>query len=331
MEQFILAFDIGGTSVKCAIAKYDTGEIIHKYKTNVGYKETVLPEIKRLVKIELEKLSIDYSTQIKCIGIASKGAYDKKRRLILVAAEIGWFNYPVMDDIEKTFAGIPVFLTNDSRGACIGEWKRGLGRKYKSFLVLTLGQGIGSGIVLNNKLWVGHKNIAGEIGHGAYFQDQYRCSCGLDGCIEAISGASGISSLLMDQAAKNPQSKLGVLYKDLQRKDLPLNIEVVSKLIYQKDLLVLETLKNALKPLAARISLIQFLFNLEAILIGGGPSVLGDILLDCINFWRKQWEWPSIYDSLDLKVCELKNDAGVIGAIEFAKGKINKTLEEIPE
>lgn len=135
---------------------------------------------------------------------------------------------------------------------------------------------------------MGHQNIAGEIGHGAYLQDLYRCSCGLKGCIEAVAGASGITALLMDQAVKAPQSPLGILYQKLQRQEKHLNLEIVSDLIYKEDAMVLEVLRNALRPLAARISLIQFLFNLEAVLIGGGPSALGQILIDSVNFWRKQ-------------------------------------------
>ncbi len=310
-ESLILAIDLGGTSAKCAFANMK-GEMLYKFAIPTKYGDEVIPNLKQGTIDECLKTGFKYEN-IKIISFGCKGPFDKDKGVILNAGDIGFFNYPAKEVAEKEFK-IPVLITNDSRAATIGEWKRGIGRNYSSFVCLTLGKGIGSGIVLDNKLWRGAHNTAGEIGHGGFMQEYIPCGCGLPFCLESLSGAAGIEWCLNYYADMMPASNLGMLKSKLNNQ--PLTIKDCSDLFKKKDYEAENVLKKAFKPLAARISLIAFLFDIEAILIGGGPSQLGDVILQPLKEYIKQCTWESIYKKLDIKICTLKNDAGIIGLIE---------------
>ncbi len=317
-EDLIFAIDLGGTSAKTALANFN-GEITHKFTIKTSYGDEVIPNLKAGLDQELAKLNISYDC-IKAIGFSCKGPFDDHKGVIINAGDIGFFNYPARDIAEKIFQK-PVILTNDSRSAAVGEWKQGAGQKYQSFICLTLGKGIGSGIILGNQLWQGAHNLAGEIGHGGFMQNKYICGCKLKHCCEASSSAIGIEKDLNDFAKTNPVSSLGKLR---EKQGGEFTLKQAATLIKNDDPDAQSILKEALRPLASRISLAIFFLDVEAVLIGGGPSELGDKLLDPIKELVAECTWQSTCDQTDFKVCELKNDAGIIGTIEWTLLKFLK-------
>ena len=312
-EKLILAIDLGGTSVKYAFANYPEGKILHKFMSEVSAKDKVIPEMKIAVEKELEKLDLSYD-QLICIAFACKGPFDDKKGLVINAGGIGWFNYPAKEVAEEVF-GIPVYLNNDSRSAAIGEWKKGKGRNYKNFICLTLGNGIGCGIVLNNEIWKGSSNMAGEIGHGGRMQETHKCACGLEYCTEGQSNALGIEQSLEQYAFNNPGSKLHEIYVKSNNK---ISLKDCNELLNKGDELANKALESALEPLSKRISLALFLLDLEAVFIGGGPSNIGEPLIKAIKNTLKEYLWEHILNKVVIDVCDLKNDAGVVGIVQYA-------------
>ena len=309
-QDLIFAIDLGGTSAKCAFATMD-GNIIHQFTLPSGYGDEVLVNLKKGYNAELLKTGYK-NEQVKVIGFGAKGPFDEERGLTINAGDIGLFNYPTRKIATEIF-GKEVILTNDSRAALIGEWKRGSGQKYHSFIALTLGCGIGGGVVLENCLWKGVHNLAGEIGHGGLMQNTAKCGCTLDGCVEAVSSAVGIENALNAYATAHHDSSLGQHLAKLQK---PLTIKNCANLITNYDHATHEILRQSFIPLAARLATAQFFLDVQAFLIGGGPSALGEPLLAPLKTLLKSALWKSTYDNLDIKTCILGPDAGIIGVIE---------------
>ena len=309
-DDLIFAIDLGGTSAKCAFAKMD-GTIIHKFSLPSNYGDEVLPGLKKGYDAELSKMNYD-DEQVKIIGLGAKGPFDEAAGITINAGDIGLFNYPTRKIAQQLFHK-DVILTNDSRAALIGEWKRGSGKGYHSFLALTLGCGIGGGVVLNDQLWKGVHNLAGEIGHGGYMQQKRQCGCGLPYCAEAVSSAVGIEIALNEYAANYPGSSLHRHQAKLQEK---LTIKNCADLIKNYDPPTHQVLTESFIPLASRLATAQFFLDVEAFLVGGGPSAIGEPLLHPLKKLLQQYMWKNTYEALEIKTFVLGGDAGIIGVIE---------------
>ena len=249
------------------------------------------------------------------------GPLDPIKGISINSKKIGWVNYPIRDVANKLFKK-PIFLINDARSIAYGEWKKGAGRKYHSFLIFSIGTGIGGGLVLNNKLYKGANNSSGEFEHGGLNENiKHPCLCGLRYCIGGLSTANGIERYFQDYIIENPSSSLSKLQRKLGR---DIKIKDASELIKSWDPDATKALSFALQPLIGRISTLIYAIDPQAILIGGGPSALGDVLIDILKIGLKRVTWESTLNNIDIKLCELRNDAGTIGLVEYTIDSINK-------
>lgn len=317
-KKYILGIDLGGITAKCAIADL-SGEIVHRFilKTSFGYD--IIPKLSEQSRAEIKKIGLNYHKNIQIIAFGCCGPLDAEKGISINAGKMGWYNFPVLEESKRFFGSDKeIYLLNDSRSATVGEWKRGAGKKYKSFVLLTIGTGVGGGIIYNNKIFTGAHNFAGEFGHGGFYQSDRQCGCGLSYCLEGLSSALGIEWYLDHVALAKKHSKLAELKAKLGRN---LHIKDCVGLIKVEDEVTIEALKYALKPLAFFISTIIFTLDPEAVLIGGGPSALGKPLIDIIQYWLKQCLWKNRLPLVDIKTCSLGNDAGVLGVIEYARAK----------
>lgn len=320
-QKLIIAIDMGGRTAKVGIADLE-GNVIHRFIVDTKQKDEAIPFYNSEIRKKCAELDIDYESQIKAIGFGCVGPLDPEKGISINAGKIGWYNYPVKKVANAEF-NKPIYLINDARSIAVGEWKKGAGRNYHTFLIYSIGTGLGGGIVLNNKIYHGAHNLANEFGHGGWTQSDFRCNCGLPGCIEGLSSANGIEKYFQVFIKENPQSSLAKRQNELQK-----NIEIkdVADLIKNEDKDATNALSYALKPLCHSISMMIYAFDPQAILIGGGPSELGDPLLKIIKAHLKEILWKDIMDKVDIKLCELRNDAGLIGVVEFTVGKLNNYI-----
>ncbi|ALV23524.1 hypothetical protein ASO20_02595 [Mycoplasma sp. (ex Biomphalaria glabrata)] len=315
--QLIVAIDMGGRTAKVAIA--DTGGWIYKIfviPTKKG--DDAIPFFALEIKKELENLGINYETQVQAIGFGCVGPLDIDNEISVNAGKIGWYNYPAAKVARECFKK-PVYLINDARAIAVGEWKQGAGKGYKNFIIFSIGTGVGGGIIINNRLYGGAHNLANEFGHGGMLQSKYRCNCGLEGCLEGLSSATGIEKYFQDYIKENPNSTLAKRQKELNK---IIEIKDIADLLIYKDHDATIAMSEALKPLCQAISMQIFAFDPEAVLIGGGPSSLGQTLLDMINSHLQKMVWPDLLKLVDIKICELQNTAGIVGVMEYAIAKI---------
>ena len=306
-----IGIDVGGTNVKIALVDND-GKIIYSNTVptyaQMGYEYTV-NNIKQAIRDLMKETNTD-SKSIEAIGFDFPGQVDYKTGVVKLAPNIpGWVNVPIAQMIEEEFH-IPTKIDNDVRCAALGEMKFGAGRGCENFVCITVGTGIGSGLVVNGQLVRGAANAAGEIGHiKLQMNDGPICGCGDTGCLEAFASGPSIVAMAQEYLKGGKSTK----YRELAA-DGEITPYIVAKAAEAGD------------PVAKRIfeivgtyngmglvSVINLL-NPEKVIIGGGVAEAGDLLLDPIRKTIKERAMVVAGNSVEIVRAELGNSAGVIGA-----------------
>ncbi|CAM9120558.1 ROK family protein [Mycoplasma marinum] len=290
----ILAIDLGGTSAKVALIKDE--QIIKRWNilTKVG-------DIFQNIKDNLEGLDLE---KVDRIGLSMPGFIDHKTGIVTLSGNLKLNDFDTKKEFKKIF-GKDVYVVNDANAAALGEYWKGLDKQYSSIILYTIGTGIGGGLILDDKLISGAHGFAGEFGHAGVMQNKFECACGLKNCVEPLSSATGIEKLLTEHFKEKT------------------TIKDVSSKIIQKDPKVTQILRDALKPLCNHIAIMQTAVNPEAVIIGGGPSVLGQALIDIIEENLKEIQLPFILEKTKILIAKTKNDAGIYGAAIWAIQKGN--------
>lgn len=230
-----------------------------------------------------------------------------------------WVNFNVLEPFKSEFH-VPVFMENDVRAATLGEYKFGAGRGYNNFACITIGTGIGSGIVLDGRLYPGPTEVAGEIGHMIVIPDGDPCLCGSRGCLEAYASAYGMIRLVKKYISDGKQTILVEMVNGDINKITPKDIVAA---YHENDAAAKEILGQMFKLLSIAISNYINLFNFELVIIGGGVANMGDIL---INKIRDFAVFPVIpkpaHDIIEIKKAELGEEAGMFGTIALVMEKM---------
>ena len=287
----ILGIDIGGTTVKIGVVKNNKIEKKYSIPTN---PLTLVDDIID----SFDKNNIDLEN-IKAIGVAIPGLVEHEKGIVKWAGNLSYENIPIKEMFENKLT-CPIFVLNDANAAALGEYWVGAGKEYDSIILYTLGTGVGGGVVLNNKLEFGSNGFAGEFGHGGYFQDERKCNCGLNNCMEPMSSALGIEKTIYEITGKK------------------LELKNITNLFLEKDQQIIEAFTKSLTPLAKHIATLCSAINPDAVLIGGGPSNYGQPLADFINGLVKKYQMPPIYENTKLLIAKTSNDAGILGAAYWA-------------
>lgn len=290
MSKKIIGIDLGGTSIKFAILTSE-GEIQEKWsiKTNVldegsHIVEDMIESI--LHRLDLLQLSAE---DFIGIGMGSPGVVDREKGTVIGAYNLNWKTLqPVKDKIEKA-TGIPFYIDNDANVAALGERWMGAGENQPDVVFMTLGTGVGGGIVAEGKLLHGLAGAAGELGHITVDFDQpIQCTCGKKGCLETVASATGIVNLTRryaDEYAGDAE------LKKLIDNGEDVNAKVVFDLAKEGDELALIVYRNFARYLGIACANIGSILNPSTIVIGGGVSAAGDFLLDGV---RKVYEGNSL-------------------------------------
>ncbi|MCK5775146.1 MAG: ROK family protein [Bacteroidales bacterium] len=274
MTQAVLAIDLGGTSADFAFIDVD-GDII--YKENIPSKEfdtanSFVLLVKSLSKKAISRKKLDIN--IRAIGIgAPNGNY--YRGTIEFAPNLRWQGIiPLADYFKMAFGGIPCFLTNDANAAAIGESMFGNAQNVKDFIMITLGTGVGSGIVINDELIYGNDGFAGELGHVIVKDNGRKCGCGRDGCLETYASVSGIKrtviKLLVD--GKFESELKGTDYKELSGK-------MIEQAALNGDKLAIEAFNYTGDILGKALANFVAFSSPNLIVLFGGLAQAGDLIL----------------------------------------------------
>lgn len=308
MSKFLFGVDLGGTTVKMGLFDAE-GTVIEKWEIvtvteNNGSR--ILPDIADSILAKIAEKNID-KTDVIGVGIGVPGPVDSQG-VIYKAANLGWDVFNVSETLSQ-LVGVPVKAGNDANVAALGEMWKGGGQGYSNMVAVTLGTGVGGGIIVEGKVLAGATGSGGEIGHICVNEEETEvCGCGKKGCLEQYVSATGITRLANRRLAKD--DKASVLR----------NEEVSAKTVFDAvkagDELAIEVAEQFGEYLGKATAMIACVVNPDVFVIGGGVSKAGPVLLDYIV---KNYQ-PNVFHgsrSTEFALATLGNDAGIYGAAKL--------------
>ncbi len=316
-EKKLIGVDLGGTTIKFAILT-DKGEIQQKWsiETNIlSDGQLIIPDIIDSINHHIKMYGMT-ADQFDGIGLGSPGTINHEKGTIKGAYNLNWTNsvYPVRD-IEKG-TGLPVTIENDANVAALGERWQGAGNNANDVVFVTLGTGVGGGIIAGGQLLQGNNGAAGEIGHVTVDPNGFMCTCGKKGCLETIASATGIVRVARDRASEYAgNSELKAMLDDGQ----DISAKDVFDLAKKDDDLALIVADYVCDSLGFVLGNIANTLNPKYVVIGGGVSAAGEFLRGKVETAMRNNEFATIKDSTELRLASLGNGAGVIGAASLIK------------
>jgi len=315
-SKYYIGVDVGGTNTKIGVIA-DNGDIMHKtsIKTEVdmGYK-SIVQSIAEAVEDCVNESGVTRK-KIEWLGAGCPGSCNKKTGMVEIANNLGWYNVPLLEDLEKS-TGFASHIDNDANAAAYGEFAAGAAKGADSAVIITLGTGVGSGIILNKKLYYGMNYAGGEIGHMVIEVDGYECSCGRKGCFEAYSSATGLIRMTKEAIQNDKGTKMKELV-DIKGK---ISARTAWDAAKMEDKAGKEVVHKYIKYLAAGITNVINIFQPDIVCIGGGVCGEGDNLLVPLKKLVKDGVYSkNSKKNTELAICKLGNDAGIIGAAMLGK------------
>lgn len=310
-KPYVLGVDIGGTNTVFGIVDA-RGHVVasgsiktKKYTDFDSYIEDLHSEMERLIKAN------DAENQIQGIGIGAPNA-NYYTGEIQNPPNLPWGDViPLAEKMSKAFNGIPVAITNDANAAALGEMTYGAARGLKDFIMITLGTGVGSGIVINGQLVYGHDGFAGELGHLVVKKNNGRvCGCGRTGCLEAYCSATGVARTAREflELRSEPSALRDISIEDISSKD-------VYDAAMKGDKLAIEIFDYTAKILGDALADMVAFSSPQAIILFGGLAKSGDLLLKPLKEEFEKALFPIFKGKCQILVSELKEaDAAVLGA-----------------
>ncbi|GAK46957.1 glucokinase [Secundilactobacillus oryzae JCM 18671] len=316
MKTNLIGIDLGGTTTKIAFLKTD-GEILDKWSIPTDISEAgqhivpnIIESIKKHVTDSGNKLS-DFAG----IGMGTPGSVDIENGTVIGAYNLNWKTRQNVRDQIQSALGLQFVLDNDANVASLGEYWKGAGEKDEDVVFVTLGTGVGGGVIAGGRLLHGINGGAGELGHITVEPNGYLCTCGKRGCLEQYSSATGIVHVARDMAAEfTGHSRLKELFDNQE--------EVTSKMVVyladNGDILANQIVDRVSFFLGLALANVANILNPANIIIGGGVSAAGNSLLQPTTRYFQENSFPAVRDSTKLRLAQLGNDAGVIGAASLA-------------
>lgn len=319
-EKWVVGVDLGGTTTKLAFIN-QSGDIIHKWEIPTDNRENgkyITINIGKTVDETLAELG---QTKEKLIGIGmgAPGPVDYENGVLYNTVNLGWEdNYPLQKELE-TVTSLPAAIDNDANCAALGEMWKGAGAGAKDLVCVTLGTGVGGGVITNGAIVQGVSGAAGEIGHITSIPNGGApCNCGKTGCLETVASATGIVRLANE--------KLQNQEKDSQLKSILLSTgKIAAKDVFDcardGDAVSLEVVEEVAFHLGLALANLGSTLNPVQIVLGGGVSKAGTILLDKVQANFDKYAFQRVKESTEISIAILGNDAGVIGAAWLAMAK----------
>ena len=309
-KKYRVGVDVGGTNVKVALVD-KTGSIVYTdtvpTRAEMGYEYTISNIIKAISDVIKEsKVAKD---AVEGIGFGFPGQIDCDNGIVRLAPNIpGWVDIPIADIVSKEF-GVPVKVDNDVRCAALAELNYGAGKGTTNMICITVGTGIGSGLIVNGKLVRGASNAAGELGHiKLQMEGGPLCGCGDQGCLEAFASGPAIVAMAEEYIKGGKSTK----YRELAKNEItPYYVCEAAK---QGDVVAKKIFEIIGTYIGTGLASVVNLLNPEKIVIGGGVADAGDFLFNPIKDALKKRTMPIQGAAVQVVHAELGNTAGVIGA-----------------
>lgn len=308
MEKYCFGIDVGGTTVKCGLFTVE-GDVLDKWEIKTRVEDNgvaILPDIAETIEKKLLEKGIG-KDEVAGIGIGIPGPVNEKGE-IPCAVNLHWGYVDIVGDMER-LTGLKVKAGNDANVAALGELWQGGGTGCHNMILVTLGTGVGGGIIIDDKIVVGAHGAGGEIGH-AHVEDAVtdQCNCGNCGCLEQLTSATGIVRLAKEAvAASDTPSVL---------RGSRISAKSVWDAVKEGDALAIQIAERFGTYLGKTLAVFATVSDPEVIVIGGGVSKAGPILLDYIMEPFRKYAFTACRDT-KFALAQLGNDAGIFGAAKM--------------
>lgn len=306
---YYLGIDFGGTNIAVGIVD-ENGNIIKKGSTPTLKERDSEEIVKDMIDISLKVVKDANLTpsDIDGVGVGCPGIVDNKNGIIKHLSNIGMTDFPLRERLSKVF-NTKINIENDANAAALGEYKL-YGENSESFIFVTLGTGIGGGIIINGKIYSGFNGAGAEIGHMKIETDGILCSCGCSGCWERYASVTALIRCTNEAMEKNPHSMMHEWVKK--------NGKVTGRTSFDcakaGDKTAKEVVDNYIKYIATGLTSIINVFQPERIVIGGGISKEGDYLLNPLKEMVYDCKYNNYVERTKIGIARMFNDAGIIGA-----------------
>lgn len=308
MKNYCFGIDVGGTTVKLGLFS-TAGELLDKWEITTrteNFGENILSDICEAMEAKLAEKEISLD-DIEGVGIGLPGPITNDGT-VLQCVNLGWGTFNVEEKLSEMFRGIKVKAGNDANVAALGEAWQGGGKDYDDIVMITLGTGVGGGVIINGKILTGYNGGAGEIGHMHVDDNETdSCNCGRKGCLEQFTSATGVVRLakrLMNNTDK--ETKMREFGENITAKD-------VFDLAKEGDAGANEVVETMGTYLGTAMSHIAVVVNPQAFIIGGGVSKAGQFLINAIKDKYRETCFAACGDAA-VHLATLGNDAGMYGA-----------------
>ena len=315
MSKYVFGVDIGGTTVKLGLFDVE-GNVLDKWEIPTRTEESgakILPDIAKSIQDKIREKNMT-AEEVVGVGAGAPGPVDDNG-VIHMAVNLGWRKFSIKDTLEKIL-GLPVMAGNDANVAALGEMWKGGGQGSSNMIAVTLGTGVGGGIITGGRVLTGAVGAGGEIGHiHVEDREEESCNCGNKGCLEQYASATGITRLANRKLAGSDRESI--------LREGEVSAKTVFDAVKKKDALAIEVAQEFGKYLGDGLSVIAGVVNPDTILIGGGVSKAGEILIDYI---RPHYEKNVFHGSRSARfvLATLGNDAGIYGAAKLVLDAVKK-------
>lgn len=309
MGEYVFGIDVGGTTIKCGLFSKD-GEVLDKWEITTRTENdggAILPDVAAAVQRKMDERGIT-AADVEGLGIGVPGPVDASGEVI-VAVNLHWGHKDVAGELEKKL-GFPVKVGNDANVAALGEMWMGGGKGTRSLIMVTLGTGVGGGIIVDGKIVVGAHGAGGEIGHANVEPDHdTACNCGNHGCLEQFASATGLVSLARKELA-------GFAGHTVLKAD-NVSAKDVFDAYKENDEAALKIVDEFSKYLGNALAIFAAVVDPEVFVIGGGVSKAGEVLIEAIRRYYRQCAFNACKET-PMVLAQLGNDAGIYGAAKLA-------------
>ena len=315
----VLAIDLGGTKIMAALISHQGQVMAREYHLTLAGEgpQSVINRILSAIDHLLRVGNIGLS-QLHSISIAAAGAIDFDLGLVTSSPNLpGWHNVLLRDMVNRKYK-VKTFLINDASAGALGEHHFGVGRGVNNLVYLTVGTGIGGGIIINGRLYSGPSGSAGEIGHMTIDVNGPRCSCGNIGCLEMLASGTAIAREAVRRISEGKESSLTQMAWGKRENVTAEKVAVAAR---GGDGLALEVISKAAIYLGVGMVNLVNIFNPDMIIVGGGVSQMGDLLLEPARRVVKERAFQLSAQAVRIVPAQLGDNAGVLGAAVFAYGQ----------
>ncbi len=312
----VLAVDLGGTKIATAIISPEGTIIARDYQLTLASEgpQSVMERLLGAIGHLLERNNMTLA-QISAVSIAAAGPINMTAGMVSDSPNLpGWHNVPLKSIIAEKLK-TNVFLINDATAATLGEQRLGAGQGRQNLVLLAVGTGIGGGMVIDGKLYLGASGGAGELGHITIEVNGPKCNCGNIGCLETLASGTAIANEAIRRIRDGERSSLVEM---VAGKIEDITAEKVSLAAQSGDLLASTVIAQAADYLGIGVVNLVNIFNPEMVIIGGSVAKMGDLLFDPVRRLGRERAFPLLANAVSIVPAQLGDDAGIHGAAIFA-------------